>query len=66
MFVGRYRARSQPDEVTGLKRENGDRKQSVAELHLRYSWLKKSDWAGCDLGRRPSRLQMSLVLRRMH
>jgi hypothetical protein len=41
MFVGRYRARSQPDEVTGLKRENGDRKQSVAELHLRYSWLKK-------------------------
>ena len=30
------------DEVTGLKRENGDLKQAVAELYLRNDWLKKS------------------------
>ena len=29
------------DEVTGLKRENGDLKQAVAELYLRNDWLKK-------------------------
>ena len=28
-------------EVTGLKRENGDLKQAVAELYLRNDWLKK-------------------------
>jgi len=30
------------DEVTGLKRENQDLKQAVAELYLRNDWLKKS------------------------
>jgi transposase len=30
------------DEVTGLKRENGDLKQAVAELYLRNDWLKHS------------------------
>ena len=30
------------DEVTGLKRENSDLKQAVAELYLRNDWLKKS------------------------
>ena len=30
------------DEVSGLKRENGDLKQAVAELYLRSDWLKKS------------------------
>ena len=30
------------DEVTGLKRENQDLKQAVAELYLRNGWLKKS------------------------
>ena len=30
------------DEVTGLKRENKDLKQAVAELYLRNDWLKKS------------------------
>ena len=30
------------DEVSGLKRENGDLKQAVAELYLRNDWLKKS------------------------
>ncbi len=29
-------------EVTGLKRENSDLKQAVAELYLRNDWLKKS------------------------
>ena len=29
------------DEVSGLKRENGDLKQAVAELYLRNDWLKK-------------------------
>jgi hypothetical protein len=29
------------DEVTGLKRENQDLKQAVAELYLRNDWLKK-------------------------
>ena len=28
------------DEVTGLKRKNGDLKQAVAELGLRNDWLK--------------------------
>ena len=31
------------DEVTGLKRENGDLKQAVAELYLRNDWLKKQE-----------------------
>ena len=30
------------DEVSGLKRENGDLKQAVAELYLRNDWFKKS------------------------
>lgn len=30
------------DEVTGLKKENQDLKQVVAELYLRNNWLKKS------------------------
>jgi transposase len=30
------------DEVTGLKHENKDLKQAVAELYLRNDWLKKS------------------------
>ena len=30
------------DEVVGLKRENKDLKQAVAELYLRNDWLKKS------------------------
>ena len=30
------------DEVTGLKRENGELKQAVAELYLRNDCLKKS------------------------
>src|SRR5210317_684116 len=30
------------EEVTGLKRENQDLKQAVAELYLRNDWLKKS------------------------
>ena len=30
------------DEVAGLKRENQDLKQAVAELYLRNDWLKKS------------------------
>jgi len=30
------------DEVTGLKSENKDLKQAVAELYLRNDWLKKS------------------------
>jgi len=30
------------DEVSGLKRENGDLRQAVAELYLRNDWLKKS------------------------
>ena len=30
------------DEVAGLKRENKDLKQAVAELYLRNDWLKKS------------------------
>lgn len=30
------------DEVTGLKQENKDLKQAVAELYLRNDWLKKS------------------------
>ena len=29
------------DEVIGLKRENGDLKQAVAELYLGNDWLKK-------------------------
>ena len=29
-------------EVGGIKRENGDLKQAVAELYLRNEWLKKS------------------------
>jgi len=29
------------DEVSGLKSENGDLKQAVAELYLRNDWLKK-------------------------
>ena len=29
------------DEVTGLKSENKDLKQTVAELYLRNDWLKK-------------------------
>ena len=29
------------DEVTGLKQENKDLKQAVAELYLRNDWLKK-------------------------
>ena len=29
------------DEVTGLKRENGDLKQAVAELYLRNDWTVK-------------------------
>ena len=33
------------DEVTGLKRENKDLKQAVAELYLRNDWLKKV-WLG--------------------
>ncbi|WP_370609919.1 IS3 family transposase, partial [Solemya velum gill symbiont] len=40
------------DEVVDLKKENKELKQAVAELYLRNDWLKKSDWAGCDLGRR--------------
>ncbi len=30
------------DEVSGLKSENKDLKQAVAELYLRNDWLKKS------------------------
>ena len=30
------------DEVNGLKQENKDLKQAVAELYLRNDWLKKS------------------------
>jgi transposase len=30
------------DEVSGLKQENNDLKQAVAELYLRNDWLKKS------------------------
>ena len=30
------------DEVVGLKKENKDLKQPVAELYLRNDWLKKS------------------------
>ena len=30
------------DEVSGLKQENKDLKQAVAELYLRNDWLKKS------------------------
>ncbi len=30
------------DEVSGLKQENKDLKQAVAELYLRNYWLKKS------------------------
>ena len=30
------------DQVTGLKSENKDLKQAVAELYLRNDWLKKS------------------------
>jgi transposase len=30
------------DEVVGLKKENTDLKQAVAELYLRNDWLKKS------------------------
>ena len=30
------------DEIVGLKRENKDLKQAVAELYLRNDWLKKS------------------------
>ena len=30
------------DEVVGLKKENKDLKQAVAELYLRNDWLKKS------------------------
>ena len=30
------------DEVSGLKNENKDLKQAVAELYLRNDWLKKS------------------------
>jgi transposase len=30
------------DEVVGLKQENKDLKQAVAELYLRNDWLKKS------------------------
>ena len=30
------------EEVTGLKRENQDLKQAVAERYLRNDWLKKS------------------------
>ena len=30
------------DEVVGLKNENKDLKQAVAELYLRNDWLKKS------------------------
>ena len=30
------------DEVVGLKQENQDLKQAVAELYLRNDWLKKS------------------------
>jgi transposase len=30
------------DEVVGLKKENMDLKQAVAELYLRNDWLKKS------------------------
>jgi len=30
------------DEVVGLKKENKDLKQAVAELYLRNNWLKKS------------------------
>ena len=30
------------DEVIGLKKENTDLKQAVAELYLRNDWLKKS------------------------
>ena len=37
------------DEVTGLKRENGDLKQAVAELYLRNDWLKKSLTGQCPL-----------------
>ncbi|MCX2975088.1 hypothetical protein EYC87_15985 [Halieaceae bacterium IMCC8485] len=33
------------DEVTGLKRENKNLKQAVAELYLRNDWLKKV-WLG--------------------
>ena len=44
------------DEVTGLKSENKDLKQAVAELYLRNDGLKKkSDWAGCDSGQRMMR-----------
>ena len=30
------------DEVVGLKKENTNLKQAVAELYLRNDWLKKS------------------------
>ncbi len=30
------------DEVSGLKKENNDLKQAVAQLYLRNDWLKKS------------------------
>ena len=30
------------DEVVDLKKENANLKQAVAELYLRYDWLKKS------------------------
>jgi len=30
------------EEVTGLKKENNDLKQAVAQLYLRNDWLKKS------------------------
>ena len=30
------------DEVVGLKQENANLKQAVAELYLRNDWLKKS------------------------
>ncbi len=30
------------EEVTGLKKENNDLKQAVAQLYLRNEWLKKS------------------------
>ena len=30
------------DEVVGLRKENTDLKQAVAELYLRNDWLKKS------------------------
>ena len=41
-FDGDTSREANTDEVSGLKRENKDLKQAVAELYLRNDWLKKS------------------------